>query len=236
MKNNFDILEFDVIKKNIKQYSFSSMARMQIDGLAPIQDLEDLKLFQDDIDQATKMIYAYGRLPISPFEDITEILQKANKGGVLFPQDFLLIIQLLKNIKEIDSYLDNDIPISHIYDYMSMLYLPKDLLQAIERCIDPSGHIYDHASYELQRIRRRIVSIEASIRKKIESIKVAHKDHLSHDVISSRNDHLVLPVKISYKNQMRGISHGQSSSGATIFIEPEEIVAYNGQLATAKEE
>ena len=67
MKNNFDILEFDVIKKNIKQYSFSSMARMQIDGLAPIQDLEDLKLFQDDIDQATKMIYAYGRLPISPF-------------------------------------------------------------------------------------------------------------------------------------------------------------------------
>lgn len=236
MKNNFDILEFDVIKKNIKQYSFSSMARMQIDGLAPIQDLEDLKLFQDDIDQATKMIYAYGRLPISPFEDITEILQKANKGGVLFPQDFLLIIKLLKNIKEIDSYLDNDIPISHIYDYMSMLYLPKDLLQAIERCIDPSGHIYDHASYELQRIRRRIVSIEASIRKKIESIKVAHKDHLSHDVISSRNDHLVLPVKISYKNQMRGISHGQSSSGATIFIEPEEIVAYNGQLATAKEE
>ena len=236
MKNNVDILEFDVIKKNIKQYSFSQMARKQIDKLAPFDDIDDLKMFQDDIDQAIKMIYAYGKLPILPYEDIDEYLQKANKGGVLFPQDFLYIVQLLKNVREINIYLENDIAPGHLYEYMSMLYLPKDLLQSIERCIDPAGHIYDHASYELQRIRRHIASIEANIRRRIESLKLANKDYLSHDVISTRNDHLVLPVKVSYKNQIRGISHGQSSSGATMFIEPEEIVAYNGQLSIAREE
>ena len=65
MKNNFDILEFDVIKKNIKQYSFSQMARKQIDKLAPFDDIDDLKMFQDDIDQAIKMIYALSLIHIS---------------------------------------------------------------------------------------------------------------------------------------------------------------------------
>lgn len=236
MKNNFDILEFNIIQNNFKQYCLSEMAKVKIDELKPFDDIEDLRLYQDDIKQATKMIYAYGKLPISPFEDIDEILQKANKGGVLFPQDFLLIVQILKNVKEIETYLENDIEKSRLYDYMSSLYLPKDLLSDIQKCIDPAGQIYDNASYELQRIRRHIVSIEANIRKKIEALKVQHKDYLSHDVISTRNDHLVLPVKVSYKNQIRGIHHGQSSSGHTLFIEPEEIVAYNGQLALARQD
>lgn len=236
MKNSFDILEFDLIQKQIKEYCFSAMARQKIDELKPYHDVEDLHLFQNDITQATKMIYAYGRLPIAPFEDISEYLQKADKGGMLFPEDFLVILQVLKNIQEIESYLENDIEPGSLYDYMSSLYLPKDLMQDIQRCIDPSGHIYDNASYELQRIRKQIVFIEANMRKKMASLKTQHKDHLSHDVISSRNEHLVLPVNISYKNLIRGISHGQSASGHTIYIEPEEIVMANGQLAQARQD
>lgn len=236
MKNNFDILEFNIIQNNLKQYCLSEMAKEKIDSLKPFDDIEDLKLYQDDISEAIKLIFAYGRLPIAPFEDINEILNKANKGGVLFPQDFLLIIQILKNIKEIELYLENNIEKSRLYDYMSSLYLPKDLYDDIQKCIDPAGNIYDHASYELQRIRRQIISIEANIRKKIESLKIQNKDFLSHDVISSRNDHLVLPVKVSYKNQIRGINHGHSSSGHTMFIEPEEIVVYNNQLALARQD
>lgn len=236
MKAQTDILEFNIIQEKIKQYCLSEMAKTKIDELQPFHDQEDLKLFQDDIYHAMKMLYAYGKLPMIPFEDLTSSLQKAEKGGVLFPQDFLEIITFLKNIKEISQYLENDMISSSLYEYMSSLYLPIDLFQDIQKCIDPSGHIYDHASHELQRIRRHIISIEASMRKKIESLKVNYKDYLSHDVISSRNEHLVLPVKTSYKNQMRGIIHGQSSSGRTMFIEPEEIVAYNGQLATARQD
>lgn len=236
MKNNFDILEFNIIQDNLKQYCQSEMAKEKIDGLKPFTDIEDLQLYQDDINAATKMIYAYGKLPISPFDDISQLIQKADKGGVLFPQDFLMIVQILKNVREIELYLENEIEKSNLYDYMSALYLPKDLLSDIQKCIDPAGHIYDNASIELQRIRRQIIAIEAQMRKKIESLKTQHKDYLSHDVISSRDDHLVLPVKVSHKHQIRGITHGQSSSGHTMFIEPEEIVVYNGQLATARQE
>ena len=58
------------------------MAKKRIDQIQPFQDIDDLKLYQDDISSAMKIIYAYGRIPLAPYEDIKEILQKAQKGGV----------------------------------------------------------------------------------------------------------------------------------------------------------
>ena len=74
------------------------------------------------------------------------------------------------------------------------------------------------------------------MRKKIEALRAQNKDYLSHDVISTRNDHFVLPVNVSYKNQIKGIHHGHSSSGRTTYVEPEEIVSYNNQLSQIKQD
>ena len=74
------------------------------------------------------------------------------------------------------------------------------------------------------------------MRKKIEALRAQNKDYLSHDVISTRNDHFVLPVNVSYKTQIKGIHHGHSSSGRTTYVEPEEIVSYNNQLSQIKQD
>ncbi|HJI33465.1 MAG TPA: hypothetical protein OIL95_03050 [Coprobacillaceae bacterium] len=86
---------------------------------------------------------------------------------------------------------------------MELFYLPKDLYNEIQKCIDPSGNIYDHASPELYRLRRQINAIEVNMRKKIEALKLQNKDYLSHDVISTRNDHFVLPVNVSIKIKLK---------------------------------
>ena len=236
MKKYYETLEFSMIQKAIKNYCFSEMAKNQVDALKPYHDLDDLKLYQDDVFHAMTIIYAYGRIPLAPYEDIEEIIQKAQKGGVCYPQDFLKIIQILKNVLEIQNYLENDIEKSHLVETMELFYLPKDLYNEIQKCIDPSGNIYDHASPELYRLRRQINAIEVNMRKKIEALKLQNKDYLSHDVISTRNDHFVLPVNVSYKNQVKGIQHGHSSSGRTTYVEPEAIVAYNNQLAQVKQD
>ena len=109
MKKYYETLEFSMIQKAIKNYCFSEMAKNQVDALKPYHDLDDLKLYQDDVFHAMTIIYAYGRIPLAPYEDIEEIIQKAQKGGVCYPQDFLKIIQILKNVLEIQNYLENDI-------------------------------------------------------------------------------------------------------------------------------
>ena len=78
-----------------------------------------------------KIIYAYGRIPLAPYEDIKEILQKAQKGGVCYPQDLLKIVQILKNVQEVQAYLDQEIEQSHLLEILSLLYLPKDLYNEI---------------------------------------------------------------------------------------------------------
>ena len=76
MKKSYRTLEFSFIQDYIKNYCFSEMAKKRIDQIQPFQDMDDLKLYQDDISSAMKIIYAYGRIPLAPYEDIKEILQK----------------------------------------------------------------------------------------------------------------------------------------------------------------
>ena len=73
MKKYYETLEFSMIQKAIKNYCFSEMAKNQVDALKPYHDLDDLKLYQDDVFHAMTIIYAYGRIPLAPYEDIEEI-------------------------------------------------------------------------------------------------------------------------------------------------------------------
>ena len=131
MKKSYRTLEFSFIQDYIKNYCFSEMAKKRIDQIQPFQDIDDLKLYQDDISSAMKIIYAYGRIPLAPYEDIKEKLQKAQKGGVCYPQDLLKIVQILKNVQEVQAYLDQEIEQSHLLEIFSLLYLPKDLYNEI---------------------------------------------------------------------------------------------------------
>ena len=237
MKNTYDTLEFNQIRNKVEAFCISSLAKDKIETLQPYQDLEDLKLDQKYLDQAMCLIYKYGRFPMGYYNDVEPLLLKANKDGTLFGEDFVQIVYLLNNVKEIINYLsDKEIKENELVNLCNQFILPKQLLKEINRCIDSSGNVLDNASKELRRIRRQILSIEANIRTKIEQVKAANKDYLSQEAISSRNNHLVLPVKAGNKNIVKGIVHAVSATGQTMFIEPEIIVSMNNQLVHARDD
>lgn len=237
MKNINDTLEFNQIKKKVAAFGVSSLAKTKIIELQPYQDLDELKIDQKYLDQAMRLIYKYGRLPMGHYNDVEPLLLKASKDGTLFGEDFVQIIYLLNNVKEIINYIsEKELDENELFQLCNQLEFPKQLHQEINHCIDSSGNVLDHASKELRRIRRQILSIEANIRTKIEQVKVANKDYLSQEAISSRNNHLVLPVKAGHKNTVKGIVHAVSATGQTMFIEPEIIVAMNNQLVHARDD
>ena len=168
MKRVIEHWSFHLFKIILKNYCFSEMAKKRIDQIQPFQDIDDLKLYQDDISSAMKIIYAYGRIPLAPYEDIKEILQKAQKGGVCYPQDLLKNRTNIKNVQEVQAYLDQEIEQSHLLEILSILYLPKDLYNEILKCVDPSGNIYDHASHEALSFKKtNFKAIEANIERKL---------------------------------------------------------------------
>lgn len=237
MKNIYDTLEFNQIKSQISHYCVSSLAKAKIEELVPLDDYDDLQLEQLYLKQAMDLVFKYGRMPIGHFDDVEPLLLKTTKDGTLFGEDFVQIVYLLNNVKEVQNYLnEKELEENELLRLCNELVLPKQLLKDINRCIDSSGNVLDGASSELRRIRRQILSIEANIRTKIEQVKVANKDYLSQEAISSRNNHLVLPVKAGNKNTVKGIVHAVSSSGQTMFIEPDVIVSMNNQLVHAKDD
>ena len=85
-------------------------------------------------------------------------------------------------------------------------------------------------------LRTQIRSYEGRVREKLESIirSSSAQKMLSDAIITIRNDRFVIPVKQEYRTHYGGMVHDQSSSGQTLFIEPQSIVQLNNELHQAK--
>ena len=112
-----------------------------------------------------------------------------------------------------------------------ILFRSKSLEDAIRLCIDDVAEVLDSASAELSQIRRELRGGEVRIREKLESmIRSQSVAKMPQDqLITIRGDRFVIPVKAEYRSHFGGIVHDQSGSGATLFIEPESIVAMNNK-------
>ena len=134
MKDIYDTLEFNQIKKRISEYCASDLAKEQVLKIMPFSDYDDLLLEQKYLDQAIRLVYKYGRLPIGSFVDIKPYLNKANKDGTLFGDEFVAIVYLLNNVKEIKEYLDDkELDDDELFQFCQQLILPKQLLDSINR-------------------------------------------------------------------------------------------------------
>lgn len=228
-------LEFDIILNQIKQYAKSQMAKDYFANLNSGFDFEDLQDIHNQNIQMLDLILKFGQVPLGYYEDISLLLKKVDKGGTLSGLEFLEIMAQLKNVKEIEDYREDIDTLGVLEDLFDSLIYPGGLVAMIEKCIDSDGSVLDGASSELRRVRHEIISLQGSMRSKIAGLKNHYKDYLSQETYSSRNDHLVLPVKAGHKNSVAGIVHAISGSGQTVYIEPSAIVAISNQITAAKE-
>ena len=112
------------------------------------------------------------------------------------------------------------------------------LIEVINQSIESEDEVADSASSELRAIRRRMVKENDAIREKLNSV-IRGKDtakYLQESIITMRNGRYVVPVKVEYRSQINGLIHGESASGATLFIEPMSVVEANNRLKSLEEE
>lgn len=90
----------------------------------------------------------------------------------------------------------------------------------------------DNASPELRSIRRSIVRQNEAIKAKMNHMlgSAENKTLLQDSIVTMRDGRYVIPVKQEHRSKFPGIVHDQSSTGATLFIEPQVIVNMNNEL------
>ncbi|QYO65884.1 endonuclease MutS2 [Leptolyngbya sp. 7M] len=115
--------------------------------------------------------------------------------------------------------------------------IPPNLLGTLDnvkRKILPGGEIDDSASPELGQIRRELNAQRSRLAHSLETVMRSAGDSIQDQIVTLRNDRYVIPIKADLRGKVRGVAHGFSSSGQTVFIEPLEAIEANNELQNIK--
>lgn len=236
----WNILEFDKIIDEVKKEVRLDYNKDILDNLTLFEDEEEIRDYMEKVDEASKLILRFDRFPLLFNSDIDYILEKTKKYGVMSIEELLEIGKFFDTIKNIIIYNENleNALISHPYfeEKANKLIYFKNVNLRIKEIVSPFGEIYDTASLTLKDIRKRIIETEKNIQSKLQEIISKNSSKLTQTIVSIRNDRYVIPVKNDFKNTIKGIVHDQSSSGETVFIEPQIICDLNNRLNQLRED
>ncbi|HTG68980.1 MAG TPA: endonuclease MutS2 [Candidatus Udaeobacter sp.] len=232
-------LEYPKIIHRLSQHAATSLGKTAAESLQPVSDLEAVKKILQATDEAYTADRLKGSAPFGGVVDISAPLHRARIGGTLNPAELLDIASTARGGRRVKKHiglLHEDHPIPLLQLIADQISEHKPLEDAIFECIDDQAEVMDSASAALASIRRELRNGESRIREKMDQMirSSSVQKMLQESIITLRNDRYVIPVKQEYRSHFGGIVHDQSGSGATLFIEPEAIVAMNNKLRELK--
>ena len=219
-------LEYDKILNILKQHLASEVGQEFALKLRPAATLKEAETLQEQTWEAESIYTRTGRTPITGFPDVRELVGRMHASLFLSTRELLAIAQAMRAAREAKDVLQTGDENSLLCNLANRLTSHRSVEQEIARCILAEDEISDNASAELNRIRRQMKIVGERVREKLNSMlrSMTTQKYLQEAVITIRNGRYVLPVKAECRSQIPGLVHDQSSSGATLFIEPSAVV------------
>ena len=235
MQDSYAVLEIEKILQEVGGYAKTEEGKRRILSLRPYGEKElqdELSFTREFIDlSATTGAFTFGdgsdlRYPISKTKksgrmEILELLSLAS-----YSRDALILKDKIADYEE-----DNQVT-SFINSLPDISFIQK----RIEEVIAPDCHIYDNASPKLKSIRREISKKKREANSILPTLLHRYEGYLNANSFAYKDGHYTLPVSISYKNKVRGILIDLSQSENTAFIEPDELLLIQNQIAEKEAE
>ncbi len=169
-------------------------------------------------------------LSFEGIKDIGDSLERAELQGVLVGDELLAIATTLAGTRNLRRLIDNQPDVPILNELVADLRTYPELEQEIHRCIDERGKVTDRASQKLGEIRTTLRQLRSQITQKLQNILQVKANAVQEQLITQRGDRFVIPVKAPQKDSIPGIVHDTSTSGATLYVEPNAIVPLGNQL------
>jgi len=228
-------LEYDKIIAMLIDKASCTYGKEKAAELIPAMTLEQASIAQRGTAEAATVLRLKGSAPLGGIRDIRGPVQRARLNAMISPSELLDIASTIGSGRRLKNFLldmaeDTELPLMQIQ--AERIEGLRELETEIRRCIDENNEVLDSASVELRQIRQEIRQVESRIREKLDQMtrSSSYQKMLMENIVTIRGDRFVIPVKQEYRHVFGGIVHDQSASGATLFIEPEVIVAMNNKL------
>jgi DNA mismatch repair protein MutS2 len=226
-----ELLEWSRLCQHLATFSATKLgARASQNLCIPATKTESVNLLAQ-----TKEAYEIERrltsgLSFDGIQDIGDSIERAELHGILSGEELLAIATTLAGARKLRRGIEEHSDLLVLCELVAQLRTYPEIEQEIHRCIDDRGEVADRASLKLEEIRQKLKATRSKIYQTLQGILQRHSNAIQQPTITQRGDRFVIPVKQSHKDAIPGIVHDSSSSGVTLFIEPQAIVATGNQL------
>ncbi|MBE0600460.1 MAG: endonuclease MutS2, partial [Firmicutes bacterium] len=233
IKREFRVLEFDKIREKLASGSVTPLGEALCLRLTPEADFDQVQHALNETQEAVMLSAYTGGNPIHSFEDVSDELSLARKGAMLSPRSLLHVAGCMAAARAARAMLLKDDTRTPILSSLaSLITVIQSLEQEITNAILGDEEIADRASAELAQIRKKMRVVSDRVRDKLNSIirGSGYAKFLQEAIITVRNGRYCVPVKAEHRGNVPGLVHDQSSTGATLFIEPMSVVELGNDL------
>jgi DNA mismatch repair protein MutS2 len=225
-------LELDQVLEQLAACAGSQGGKQACLRVRPSSDLEDVNLMLEQTTAASNLCTRKGNPVFGDVTDVSESLERADRGGSLQPVELLRIAGVLRCARNIKGYVSEDDQSTVLDTLFNALTPNKYLEDKIFGAILSEEEIADNASPALADIRRHMRIQAGKIRDSLQKIisSPAYSKFLREPIITIRQGRYVVPVKSECKNDIPGLVHDVSGTGSTYFVEPMSAVNANNAL------
>jgi MutS2 family protein len=226
-----EVLEYAKVKEEIKNYVVSHAAKIIVDQLEPMMDLNKIEHKMNETTEARRILELNSSIPLSALENI-DLKSLVIEGRVMNSEELSSIKVMLFQVGRLKKFMTSMQTIAPtISSYALSMFELSGLYDELERCLG-NGRVEDNASPELSRLRKKIRVNEERIKQKLNNIIAStnYSPYIQEAIVTSRNGRFVIPVKKEYRKHLPGKVLDVSSSGSTLYIEPAAIAGYQEEL------
>ncbi|MEG2666879.1 MAG: endonuclease MutS2, partial [Bacteroidales bacterium] len=235
-KNFEQKIGFDTLCELLSQECISELGLEFVQKIGFISDFKTLHLYLEQTDEFRRVLMLEKPFPSTDYIDLRPELKRLRiKGTFITIEGLQLLHASYTTIREIKSYFISLSATTYprLSTWSEKLEIVPEISIQIQTILDSTGEIKDNASDKLASIRSQIRKKQGETQKYIRRyLNEAKKEgYVSEEAeVTLRNDRLVIPVTAAHKRSMKGFIHDISSSGQTVFMEPEEIFNLNNEI------
>lgn len=225
-------LEFDKILSLLCDCVPFDACADAVKAIMPSVSRDNIITMQKQTSEAKNLVMTKGAPSFGGIKDISSALFRAEKGASLNMGELLSVSEVLRIVSSLTNYFGESVNgDSSLFVYSSKLVPNKYLYDSITNAVISEEMIADTATPELYDIRRKMKSASSKAKDCLQRYTAGeYSKYLQENIITMRNGRYVIPVKSEYRNEIKGLVHDTSASGATLFIEPMAVVEANNEL------
>jgi DNA mismatch repair protein MutS2 len=224
------VLEYDKILERLARFCDFSASADLARALQPSNNFDEVTRLLAETTEA-RLLLSTSDLSIGGSHDIRAYADLAARGGVLEPQALLEIKSTLiacRDLKKSLAHAAEKTP--RLAQIAVGLPEPFGIIDAITRVLSERGEVLDSASDKLANIRREVRVARDRLMSRLQKYLTDSANKLQEPIITQRDGRYVIPLRAEFKGSIKAIVHDQSSSGATLFVEPLPVVELNNQV------